>query len=147
MGSGGIGGYVGARLMQAGEDVAFICRGAPLEARRKGGLQGKKPFGGVGLARITANGHPSDIGPVSIVIFAVKLYDTEKAAEAIVPLVGPNTRVVTLQNGVDSVDTLSRFVPRPQVIGGATYLSAYLDSPGLVVSPGGFTDVIMGGVG
>jgi 2-dehydropantoate 2-reductase len=146
MGSGGIGGYIGARLAEAGEGVTFIARGAHLEGMRKDGLRVRSPFGNVNLERVTVTDAPAEIGPVDLVIFAVKLYDSDKAANAMLPLVGPDTRIVTLQNGIDSVDILSRFVPRAQVIGGATYLSAYVESPGLVVHAGG-VQVELGGAG
>ena len=145
MGSGGIGGYLGARLAHAGEDVVFIARGAHLEAMRRQGLQLQSPLGNISLSHVTATDTPADIGFADVVVFAVKLYDVESAAAAIVPLVGPETRVLTLQNGIDSVDTLARFVPRSQVVGGATYISAYLQRPGLVVHAGGITQVTMGG--
>ena len=79
------------------------------------------------------------------VVFAVKAYDTESAAAAIVPLVGPATRVVTLQNGVDSVDAVARIVPRSQVVGGTTYLAALIERPGVIVHLGSVTRVIVGG--
>jgi 2-dehydropantoate 2-reductase len=146
MGSGGIGGYVGARLAQAGEDVAFIARGAHLEAMREHGLRVKSPFGDFYLREVTASDTPADLDPVNIVIFAVKLYDTEKAAKDILPLVGPDTRVVTLQNGIDSIDTISSFVPRAQVIGGCTYISADLERAGELVHRG-HTQIVIGGAG
>jgi 2-dehydropantoate 2-reductase len=136
MGSGGIGGYLGARLAQGGEDVVFIARGAHLEAMRRSGLRLKSQLGDIALGRVRATETPGEIGAVDLVIFAVKLYDTESAAAAMVPLVGPATRVVTLQNGIDSVDTLARFVPRSQIVGGATYMSARLEGPGLIVHAG-----------
>lgn len=144
MGSGGIGGYLGARLAEAGEEISFISRGAHLEAMRTRGLRVTSPFGDIDLPRVTATDTPAKIGLVDLVVFAVKAYDTEKAAEAILPLVGPNTRVVTLQNGIDSIDTLARFIQRAQIVGGATYLSGYLESPGHVVHAGA-TQVVMGG--
>jgi 2-dehydropantoate 2-reductase len=145
MGSGGIGGYLGARLAQAGEDVKFIARGAHLEAMQQCGLRLQSPLGSINLSHVRATDTPGDIGVVDIVVFAVKLYDVETAAAAIVPLVGPGTRVVTLQNGIDSIDIVARYVPRSQVVGGATYLSAYLERPGLIIHPGGATQVITGG--
>jgi 2-dehydropantoate 2-reductase len=145
MGSGGIGGYLGARLAQGGEDVVFIARGAHLEAMRRSGLRLKSQLGDVVLHGVTATETPAEIGAVDIVIFAVKLYDTESAAAAMVPLVGPATRVVTLQNGIDSLDTLARFVPRSQIVGGATYMSARLEGPGLIVHAGTITQVVVGG--
>jgi 2-dehydropantoate 2-reductase len=144
MGSGGIGGYLGARLAQAGEDVAFIARGAHLEAMQAQGLQLESPLGNINLPKVDALEGTGGIGFVDIVIFAVKLYDTEKAAAAIVPLVGPATRVVTLQNGIDSFDMLARFVPRSQIVGGATYISAYLKQPGVIVHAGGSTRTCLG---
>jgi 2-dehydropantoate 2-reductase len=145
MGSGGIGGYLGARLAQGGEDVVFIARGAHLEAMRRSGLRLKSQLGDIALGRVRATETPAEIGAVDLVIFAVKLYDTESAAAAMVPLVGPATRVVTLQNGIDSVDTLARFVPRSQIVGGATYMSARLEGPGLIVHAGNITRVVVGG--
>ena len=147
MGSGGIGGYIGARLSLAGEDVAFVARGAHLDAIRSQGLQLASPIGDITLPLVVATDSPADIGVVDIVVFAVKLYDSVTAAKAVLPLVGPNTRIVTLQNGIDSVETLSRFVPRRQVAGGAIYVSAYLDRPGLIVHAGGHSDMIVGGAG
>ncbi|WP_244480430.1 2-dehydropantoate 2-reductase [Rhizobium sp. Root1220] len=145
MGSGAIGGYLGARLALAGHDVAFIARGAHLEAMRSHGLQLESPLGNVSLPRVTATEAPDDVGRVDIVFFAVKLYDSETAAAAIVPMVGPETRVMTLQNGIDSVETLARYVPPSQVVGGAAYISGYLKQPGLIVHVGGATQFYVGG--
>ena len=145
MGSGGIGGYLGARLAQAGEDVIFIARGSHLEAMQQKGLRVESPLGEIHLRHVTATETPADVGFVDIVVFAVKAYDTESAAAAIVPLVGPATRVVTLQNGVDSVDAVARVVPRSQVVGGTTYLAALIERPGVIVHLGSVTRVILGG--
>ncbi|MBV8793436.1 MAG: 2-dehydropantoate 2-reductase [Hyphomicrobiales bacterium] len=144
MGSGGIGGYLGARLVQGSEDVVFIARGAHLEAMRRSGLRLQSQLGDIALGPVRATEAPKEIGAVDLVIFAVKLYDTEVAAAAVVPLVGPATRVVTLQNGIDSVETLARFMPRSQVVGGATYMSARLEEPGLIVHAGKITRVVVG---
>jgi 2-dehydropantoate 2-reductase len=145
MGSGGIGGYLGARLAQAGEDVIFIARGSHLEAMQQKGLRVESPLGEILLRHVSATETPADVGFVDIVVFAVKAYDTESAAAAIVPLIGPATRVVTLQNGVDSVDAVARSVPRSQVVGGTTYLAALIERPGVIVHLGSVTRVIVGG--
>jgi 2-dehydropantoate 2-reductase len=145
MGSGGIGGYLGARLAQAGENVAFIARGAHLQAMQQHGLRLQSPLGEIELRRVEAAEAPADVGAVDIVVFAVKLYDTEGAAAAMIPLLGSDTIVVTFQNGIDSVDTLARFMPRSQVIGGAAYISASVDRPGLIVHAGGVTQFMVGG--
>jgi 2-dehydropantoate 2-reductase len=147
MGSGGIGGYLGARLAQAGEDVIFIARGSHLEAMQQKGLRVESPLGEIHLRYVSATETPADVGFVDLVVFAVKAYDTDSAAAAIVPLVGPATRVVTLQNGVDSVDAVARIVPRSQVVGGTTYLAALIERPGVIVHLGSVTRVIVGGHG
>ena len=144
MGSGGIGGYIGARLAQAGEDVTFIARGSHLAAMQEQGLYVESPLGEIKLPHVSATDKPADVGFVDVVIFAVKLYDSETAAAAIVPLVGPATRVVTLQNGIDSAATLAIYVPRPQIVPGATYISASVGRPGVIVHAGN-TQVILGG--
>ncbi|RVC73323.1 2-dehydropantoate 2-reductase [Mesorhizobium sp. M4A.F.Ca.ET.022.05.2.1] len=145
MGAGGIGGYVGARLAEVGGEVSFIARGAHLQAMRQSGLRIQSDLGNILLSNVSASDAPADIGPVDLVIFAVKLYDSEKAAAAFGPLIGGNTRVVTLQNGIDSVGILRRHIPGDRVIGGATYLSAFIKQPGEVVHAGGLRDILVGG--
>lgn len=147
MGSGGIGGYIGARLAEIGSDVSFIARGGHLQAMREKGLAVASPLGDLVLSKVTASDSAEDIGPVDVVVFAVKTYDTVKAAASLGPLLKRSTRVVTLQNGIDSVETLRRHVPAEQVIGGATYLSAFIAKPGVIVHAGGLTQVLMGGYG
>jgi 2-dehydropantoate 2-reductase len=144
LGSGGVGGYLGARLAEAGEDVAFVARGANLEAMRREGLRLESPLGNVTLSQVAVTDTPADIGAVDIVVFAVKMYDGENAAAAAAKLVGPATRVLTFQNGIDITETLARFVPRSQVVGGATYVSAHLQAPGLVDHRGGVRFTIGG---
>jgi 2-dehydropantoate 2-reductase len=144
MGSGGIGGYIGARLAEAGEDVTFIARGSHLAAMSEKGLHVESPLGAIKLSHVNATDKPAEVGFVDVVIFAVKLYDSEAAAAAIVPLISPKTRVVTLQNGIDSVATLAKFVPREQLVPGATYISASVGHPGMIVHAGN-TQVILGG--
>jgi 2-dehydropantoate 2-reductase len=147
MGSGGIGGYLGARLLTAGEDVAFIARGAHLAAMRNHGLQVESPFGDARLPTVMATDDPSGIGPVDLVLFTVKLYDSEPAAASLAPLIGPSSRVVTLQNGIDSIEMLSRFVSPEQVVGGAIYLAAFISKPGVISNPGGSQRLFVGGAG
>jgi 2-dehydropantoate 2-reductase len=96
MGAGGIGGYLGARLAAAGRDVAMVARGDHLAAMRDHGLRLESPLGDA-TVRVTATDHPAEIGPVDLVLFAVKLYDTEATAEACRPLLGAEGGVVTFQ--------------------------------------------------
>lgn len=144
MGAGAIGAYVGARLAQAGLDVALIARGDHLDAIRKNGLSVESPLGEVSGLRLVVDDNPSDIGTVDLVIFTVKLWDTETAAQAMQPLIGPHTRVVTLQNGIDSVATISKHVPGEQVVGGTIYLFAVIDRPGVIRNSGGVHKMIFG---
>jgi 2-dehydropantoate 2-reductase len=137
MGSGGVGGYVGGELQAAGEEVAFIARGLHLEALHNNGLRIESPVHPLHLKRVTVTNDPADVGPVDLVVFAVKLWDTEAAARALAPLIGSETRILTLQNGIDSVEMITRHVGMARVLGGVIYVSAVIDRPGVIRSPGG----------
>ncbi|PYR54381.1 MAG: hypothetical protein DMF91_26940, partial [Acidobacteria bacterium] len=116
----------------AGSDVIFIARGAHLEALRTKGLRLESPKGNLHLPRVTATDDPAAVGPVDVVLFTVKLYDTESATRLLPPLIGPNTVVVSLQNGVDSVEILAGAVGRPHVAGGVAYVAAVISEPGTI---------------
>lgn len=147
MGSGGVGAYVGARLQAVGETVHFIARGAHLQALKQSGLRIESPVHPLALDAVQATDDPATIGPVDLVVFAVKLWDTEAAARALSPLLGPQTRVLTLQNGIDSVEMISRHAPGAQVLGGVIYVSAVIDRPGVIRSPGGLHQIVMDAAG
>ncbi|HEY2153658.1 MAG TPA: ketopantoate reductase family protein [Vicinamibacterales bacterium] len=132
VGSGGVGGYFGGRLAAAGTDVAFLARGAHLEALRAHGLRIDSPKGNVHIPRVTAESDPAAIGPVDVVFFAVKLYDTAGAVAMLPPLVGPDTIVIPFQNGVESVDTLTKAVGAAHTGGGVSYVSAVISEPGVI---------------
>ena len=104
MAAGGVGGYFGARLAAAGYDVTFVARGPHLEAMRQGGLKVESALGDLRLSPVNATDDPGAIGPVDVVMFAVKLWDTEEAAAACKPLLGDGTAVISFLNGVESVD-------------------------------------------
>src|SRR6478752_6507489 len=129
-GSGGVGAYFGGRLAAAGEDVTFLARGAHLAAMQNDGLHIQSPNGDVHLPTVQATGNPADIGPVDVVLFTVKLYDVEASAAALKPLIGDDTVVITLQNGVDAMDMVARHVGADHVAGGAAYIVAVIDTPG-----------------
>ncbi len=137
MGAGGIGGYVGGRLAQAGETVHFLARGKHLEAMKRDGLCIESAHGDLTLGRVSAHGDPSEIGPVDLVLFTVKLGDTDAAARSLAPLVAQHTRVATLQNGIDSKDIIGRYLDPGHVAAGIIYLAAYIKSPGVITNPGG----------
>ena len=132
VGSGGVGGYFGARLAAAGADVSFLARGAHLDAMRSKGLTINSFKGDLHLPRVTATDNPAAIGPADIVLFTVKLYDTAAATRLLAPLVGPETAVIPLQNGVDGVDIVANAVGRPHTAGGTVYVAAVITQPGVI---------------
>jgi len=132
MGSGGIGGYFGAKLCRAGEAVTFVARGAHLEAIRKNGLHIKSAADGEFVVTCPATDDPGSAGVADLVLFCVKSYDTEAAARALRPAVGPDTAVLCLQNGVDNEEKLSGIVGPSHVLGGAAYVLATIESPGVI---------------
>ncbi len=107
MAAGAVGGYFGARMAAAGHDVHFIARGTLLEAIRNNGLKIESTLGDLHMKNAKATSDPKEVGPVDVVLFAVKLWDTETAAEHGAPAGRPSTRVITLQNGVDSVERIA----------------------------------------
>ena len=131
-GTGGIGGYFGGRLAAAGHDVRFLARGRNLEALRRDGLTIHGPHGEIRIAEVAATDAPEEIGPVDVVLFTVKLYDADGAAARLAPLIGADTVVITLQNGVEVVDIVSRHVGPQHVAGGAAYIVAALEAPGRI---------------
>jgi 2-dehydropantoate 2-reductase len=132
VGSGAVGGYFGGRLAAAGCDVAFLARGPQLDALRRDGLTIVSPSGDLRLPHIKATDRPAEIGPVDIVLFAVKLYDVESAVVSLAPLIGRDTAVITVQNGVEVVETVRGHVGREHVVGGAAYIMAAVEAPGRI---------------
>src|SRR4051794_35902930 len=135
MGSGGIGGYYGARLQQGGADVTFIARGGQLEALKRDGiaLEGDRP---IHLPTVKATDDPATIGKVDMLIFSVKLRDTESAAKQILPMIGPETGIMSLQNGVTKDATLGPIVGREHLLGGAAYIGVSVSRPGVIRKAG-----------
>jgi 2-dehydropantoate 2-reductase len=144
MGSGGVGGLIGARLAHAGCDVSFVARGAHLAAMREHGLRLESSVGNVHLPRPRVTDDPSTIGPVDIVIFSVKLWDTEPAARAILPLIGPETGVISLQNGVRKDDILRPIVGEKALMGGVAYMGTAIARPGVIQHTGTVQRVVFG---
>ena len=146
LGSGAVGGYFGAKLARAGQDVTFIARGAHLEAIRANGLVVKSPKLGDFLVRAAAESDTATVGPVDVVIVSVKAYDNATALPMLQPMVGPATVVLTLQNGVDSVNEVAAVVGEAHVLGGTTYVATALEGPGLIVQTGVHRSIIFGEV-
>jgi 2-dehydropantoate 2-reductase len=145
-GSGGVGGYYGARLARAGQDVTFVARGAHLAAIRERGLEVRSPALGDFIVRAGAEEDPSKIGTVDLVIVAVKAYDNRTALPMIAPMLGPATSILTLQNGVDSVAELAALYGEAAVIGGTTYVATSIAAPGVIEQNGTHRRVVIGEV-
>ena len=143
MGAGGVGGYFGARLQQAGHEVAFFARGRHLEAISNHGLKVESPLGSLQL-KVHVFKDPSEAKPVDVVLFAVKLWDTEGAAEQIRPIVGPHTVVIPFQNGVESVERLRKVLPESCVMAGSAYIATHIKSPGVIEHTGNFARLQFG---
>jgi 2-dehydropantoate 2-reductase len=144
MAAGALGGYFGARLAQGGHEVAFVARGRQLEALRAHGLRVDSPLGDVHLPDIAVTDKPAGIGPVDLVLFTVKLWDTVEAADAIKPLLGGNTAVVSLQNGVVKDDILRQALGAEHIIGGVCYIAATIAEPGVIRHSGTLAKLVFG---
>lgn len=144
IGAGGVGGPFGASLARGGHDVTFVARGAHLKAMREEGLRIDGALGAFHLQPTQATDDPGSIGPVDVVLFCVKLWDVESAGEAIRPLVGPDTMVIPLQNGIDSADRLVPILGERNVVGGVALVNANIESPGFIRQLGSAQKLIFG---
>ena len=146
LGSGAVGGYYGAKLARAGQDVTFIARGAHLSAIREKGLEIRSPVLGDFVARARAEEDTSRVGVVDLVIVAVKAYDNPTALPMLTPLLGVGTVVLPLQNGVDSVAQVAEVAGDARTLGGTTYVATALEAPGLIVHTGEHRRIVFGEV-
>ncbi|HSE01229.1 MAG TPA: 2-dehydropantoate 2-reductase [Burkholderiales bacterium] len=144
MGSGGVGGLIGARLAHAGCDVSFIARGAHLAAMREHGLKLESQVENVRLRTVQVTDDPATLGQVDIVIFSVKLWDTDSAARQILPLIGPETGVISLQNGVVKDDILRPIIGEKALMGGVAYMGTAISRPGVIQHTGTMQRVVFG---
>lgn len=143
MGSGGVGGYFGAALARAGVDVVMIARGAHLAAIRSKGLT-IQAQDETYTAKLTATDDPTQAGPCDVVLVAVKLWDTASAVEAIAPMVGPETTIISLQNGIDAEPAFAARHGDDRVFGGVAQISATIAAPGTIAKHSGFARIIFG---
>jgi len=144
MGSGGVGGYFGAKLALAGNDVTFIARGAHLAAMKQKGLTLKTAEGIHVVTPTKATDDPATVGPVNYVLFAVKAYDVASAGAQMRPLVGPQTAVIDLLNGVDTADELGALIGREHVLPGVAYISSHIEGPGIIGHAGAGAKIVFG---
>jgi 2-dehydropantoate 2-reductase len=143
MGSGGLGGYFGARLVQGGADVHFVARGKHLEAMRARGLriEGPQP---IHVPKVNATNDPREIGVADVVMLCVKLWDTESAIEQIRPMVGPNTAIISFQNGVLKDQYLRAAFDERQLMGGVGYVATTIGEPGVILQTGPMQRLLFG---
>jgi 2-dehydropantoate 2-reductase len=146
LGSGAVGGYYGAKLARQGHDVTFIARGAHLAAIRERGLRINSPALGDFVVRAAAEEDTTKVGPVDLVLVAVKAYDNPSALPMIRPMLGASTTVLTVQNGVDSVTEVAEIVGQDRVLGGTTYIATALSAPGTIDQTGTHRRIVFGEV-
>jgi len=144
MGTGGVGGYYGGLLAQQGHEVNFIARGAHLKAIQENGLQVKSVHGDFHVKSAQATDDPVQIGPVEFVMFCTKAFALDEAAHQTKPLVGPNTAVLPLLNGIDAAERIGTFVGIERMLGGATWISSAVEAPGVIKQVSQFRRVVLG---
>ena len=144
MGTGGTGGYFGGLLARAGEEVTFIARGDHLEAIRQNGLAIKSVLAGDFSIPAKATDNTQDIGPVDLVLFCVKAYDNAAAAGQIRPLIGPQTVVLSVQNGIDNEQQIGEVIGAEHILGCVSYVSSIIESPGVIAQTGGPGKIVFG---
>ncbi len=143
-GVGAVGGYFGGRLAQAGEDVAFIARGQHLQALHAGGLRVDSINGDFALPTVTATDDPAQIGTVDVVLVGVKTWQVPEVAESIRPLMGENTLVLPLQNGVEAPAQLAKILGREHVCGGLAKIISFVAGPGHIRHTGADPYIALG---
>jgi 2-dehydropantoate 2-reductase len=143
MGAGGLGGFFGAHLCQAGADVHFVARGAHLQAMLNDGLriEGPRPMH---VAKVNATADPADVGVVDFVMLCVKLWDTEEALRQVRPMVGPRTTLISFQNGVLKDDYLRAAFDPSQIMGGVGYVATTIERPGVIRQTGPMQRLLFG---
>lgn len=144
MGSGGVGGFFGARLARGGADVTFIARGAHLAALRERGLAIESTDESFHLPKVRVTDDPAMIGMVDLIIFGVKLWDTEAAARSLLPIMGPETALVSFQNGVQKDDMLRPIVGEKAIMGGVAYIGTHISRPGVITQKGPMQRLVFG---
>ena len=132
MGTGGTGGYFGAKLARAGEDVTFVARGTHLESIRTQGLRVRSAVEGDWVVKAPAVERLDGQPPADMVLFCVKSFDTENAAAMLEPVIGPETGVLSIQNGVDNEEKLIRILGASHVLGGMAQVFATIEGPGVI---------------
>jgi 2-dehydropantoate 2-reductase len=147
VGSGGTGGYFGGLLARAGQDVTFIARGAHLEALRARGLTVESTLAGTFTVPVQATDVPREVGPADLILFCVKTYDTEVAAQSIRPLIRPETIIMSLQNGIGNEERIAQAVGHHSGIGAVAYVVSAIKAPGVIAQTAGPGKIVFGELG
>jgi 2-dehydropantoate 2-reductase len=132
MGVGAVGGYFGARLVANSNEVAFIARGPHLTALRRGGLTVESFQKNLHIRDALFTDDPNEVGPLDLILFCVKSYDTEPVAQSLGPMMGPETVILSLQNGVDNADKIARLWGNHHVLAGVVYIASQSIEPGRI---------------
>lgn len=144
LGTGGVGGYFGARLAQGGCEVSFVARGAQLAALREHGLRVEGDLGDIHLPKVRGSDDPQTLGPADVVLVCVKLWDTEDAARSARSIITPETAVISLQNGVGKEELLTETLGSASVVGGVCYVAAKILRPGVIRQTGKMQRLVFG---
>ena len=146
MGAGAIGSYLGGVLARSSADVTLVCRGAQLSAIKQSGLRITSPSGEFSIPQVRCTENPAEVGPVDVLIQSVKLYDLAGASKQMLPMVGPKTMVLPIQNGVTATEEVGAIAGRERVAGGLVFVNASLHAPGQVSCKSEINTVVMGEV-
>ena len=144
IGTGGIGGPYGASLAKAGADVTFVARGAHLAAMRENGLRIEGDRGETHIRPAQATDDIASIGTVDVILFCVKLWDVEPAAAQLRAIIGPQTAVIPLQNGIDAAERLIRILGDEAVMGGMAFVTGTIVAPGVIRQTGSYQRMTFG---
>ena len=143
-GAGGVGGFFGGQLALAGQDVWFLARGEHLAAMQRHGLRIHSPEGTSVIPTGKMTDNPETIGPCDTILFCVKSYDTEEAAQQMAPLLNDQSVVISLQNGIDNEQKIKQIIPFASVLGGVAYIYSHISAPGQITESGGPRKMVVG---
>ncbi|NJP04623.1 MAG: 2-dehydropantoate 2-reductase [Chloroflexaceae bacterium] len=144
VGTGGVGGYFGARLAQAGHQVHFLARGDHLHALQTSGLTVHSIRGDITLPAVAATDNPATIGPVDLILVTVKAWQVAAAATTLAPMIGYNTMIIPLQNGVEAIDLLASVIDRSHLLGGLCWIVSFIEAPGVIRHTGVEPRIVFG---
>jgi 2-dehydropantoate 2-reductase len=144
IGAGGVGGYYGGLLARQGHEVTFLARGAHLKAICLNGLHIKSVHGDFNISPARVTDDLSQIGLVDLILFCVKTYDTQRAAQAVIPVIGDHTLVLSLQNGIDAAEQIEKVVGAEHLLGGTTWISSAIEAPGVIMQVSQFRRIVFG---